>query len=114
MLQSRQHCSDQTDHSGHCSQLCSVTRAQVSPHPETAGGGGGPAVGGEGGEHRHEGGEDGLQGRRAGEVRSVSDTEEAVTQDRHQLGAGHGRQLKLNIESRHFLVFKKTKAAVGR
>ena len=61
----------------------------------TPGGEGGPAVGGEGGEHRHEAGEDGLQGHRVGEVRSVSDAEEAATQDRHQLGAGHRRELKL-------------------
>ena len=66
-----------------------------SSQPPTPGGEGGPALGGEGGEHRHEAGEDGLQGRRAGEVRSVSDAEEAATQDGHQLGAGHGRQLKL-------------------
>ena len=87
-----------------------------SSQPPTPGGEGGPALGGEGGEHRHEAGEDGLQGRRAGEVRSVSDAEEAATQDGHQLGAEHGRQLKLknNSSFKTFIGFKKTEDAVRR
>ena len=44
---------------------------------------------------KHQAGKDGLQSWRVGEVRFVSDTEDAVTQDGHQLGAGHGRKLKL-------------------
>ena len=81
LLQGGQHCSDQAHHPSHCSQLSTVGRAQVSPHPEAAGGGRGPDLGGQGGQHSHQGGEDGLQRRRGREVGPMSDAEDAVTQD---------------------------------